>query len=229
MALSSTVEWDEEVVAGHDGTILSALRLIVEKKGPLTYNAFQSVFFSLKRQNYEDDPWKEEESQAEVQKRIHYLHGELNEEIHGEDWKTQSLKNPASRIRSSVSGTSAPVAHEPASKALPKAKPLIRDIYAEELALEDGEVGEAPVMKEVYVGTPRRPEQDQQSSTHGSPDAAMNDPEAYQMWLDCAETHTEATQEAQDRVTNMTERMAALDVMNQETLQFMVGGYRADS
>ena len=88
MASSSRVVFEMEDIAGHHGTLRSAMYLFVFNKGPMNYNEFQSGYFTVKRECSEvlDDEKPESETQADLQKRMKHLYRELHHENYGEDF-----------------------------------------------------------------------------------------------------------------------------------------------
>ena len=80
MATSERVEIDPDHLEGGDGSVAVALQLWSSRNGPVKYNKWQSLYFTLIRRGYEDRTapfWPETavgETQQEKQKRIREMY-----------------------------------------------------------------------------------------------------------------------------------------------------------
>ena len=91
MALSEKVVVKPEDIAGHDGTVPGALRMFSARRGPVTYNPWQSAYYALLREYkmVDVDP-SEQEVQVyglatAKQRRVSALYHEIQAELHGPD------------------------------------------------------------------------------------------------------------------------------------------------
>ena len=98
MALSEKVVVRPEDISGNDGTVPSALRMFSARRGPVTYNPWQSAYYSLLRDfKMVDEDLSEQEVQvygpaAARQRRISKLFNEIQAELHGPDHLAEAVK-----------------------------------------------------------------------------------------------------------------------------------------
>ena len=85
MASSGKVAVNPEHLEGNDGTVYHGLQLWSCWNGPVQYNAWQSVYFSLIRDFKLKDEAPMGETQAEKQARIRAMYNEIQGENYGSD------------------------------------------------------------------------------------------------------------------------------------------------
>ena len=82
---------DPEDIRGHDGTVRSAMTLWSSRNGPVLYNKWQSLYFLLSRAPYNledpDAPMSADGTRKDVQKSISLSYVEVQENLHGPDWR----------------------------------------------------------------------------------------------------------------------------------------------
>ena len=76
-----------EDVSGSDGTLRTTLRKWAGRQGPVTYNKWQSVFWTLRRDYGLDEHDLEGATQSQVQSRMKSLYQDIMVECHGEDFR----------------------------------------------------------------------------------------------------------------------------------------------
>jgi len=109
MALSSTVRIEFEDIQGNDGTVAHALGIWTVRKGPVTYNQWQSAYFAMLKEPFSltDHTAIEGESQSERQDRMKEMFEHIETEIHGPDHlliAIQGLSRPTSPHLSQAGG-----------------------------------------------------------------------------------------------------------------------------
>ena len=92
MALSGRVIINPEDLRDGDGTLRRALELWSCRNGPVQYNKWQSVYFALIRDyGYADEETSMGEDPVLLQTRIRRMYREIQESIHGPDYRAEAL------------------------------------------------------------------------------------------------------------------------------------------
>ena len=205
MALSEPVVINPDHVAEGDGTIQNAMQLWSCRNGPVNYNKWQSVYFALRRQGLRDPERPDDESQAQLQKRLRTMYDQIQEEFHGTDFKAQLLL--AARGEDPQQQTTALQL-----VAAPKLRP--RGDTAEAMADDQASVREA---YDIY--TPFGYEDNQPDPA--SPDRLYYQRATQDLVRDLDPTHTEATDECEERMNQLIEKLAQVEA-NPEGRRFVL-------
>ena len=92
MALTGRAHINPEDLRDGNGTLRRALELWICRHGPIQYNQWQSLYFSLIREhNYKDEDAFPLESASARQQRIRAMFSEIQEAIHGPDHLAAAL------------------------------------------------------------------------------------------------------------------------------------------
>ena len=118
MAMSEKVVVKPEDIAGHDGTVPSALRMFSARRGPVTYNPWQSAYYALLREYkmVDEDPSDQEVQvyglATAKQRRVNALYNEIQAELHGPDHLAEACKRMAKGASEALAApAAAPAAH----------------------------------------------------------------------------------------------------------------------
>ena len=91
MASKERVTVDQDDIAGHDGSVGSAMRLWLGINGSVHYNQWQSLYFGLIREfQLEDKDTPDGETKGQLQIRLRRFHRDCHLEIIGESWEKGS-------------------------------------------------------------------------------------------------------------------------------------------
>ena len=97
MTSSEKMTVNPEHLRGNDGTVRNALELWSSRNGPIGYNPWVSLYWSLLRDhgltdqggNYE--AVRKEMDRQDRARRIQQYYTEIHEEVHGPDFKAQAI------------------------------------------------------------------------------------------------------------------------------------------
>ena len=225
MASSMPVVTDSSI-EGHDGTLYSALEIWLGNHGPVTYNPFQSVFYSLRRRDDLLD-MVGEESQAERQARMSQWYRDIQTALFGPDFVRLASEKERAEGRGGL-----------AALALARPKEASTGVATREEDQNGGEVmqyggasgggGHAAtalsatdqlVVHEVF--TPRHGTDAERQRQ--SPDMEfLENAVVHSVWQDERETHTEGTNEAEERLRRMATRIAESGVVGPGELALLM-------
>ena len=200
MASSGRVTVTAEDIAGSGDTMQGALSMWIVKYGPIDYNKFQSVYFSLKREHHFVDPDVEEgDTQQTRQQRMMALYRQLHAEVWGPDWAA-ALGRPPAR----TDGEDGTVAN-PGRLGGPSAPPP--------------QVPDNAVVQHHSIGSPRR---DPPSPATGSPDVVMLRQDIAEVLDEYETSHSELSEEFQERMVRLGDGLRDLPNATTEHIYFAV-------
>ena len=196
------VELDDAMLRDNDGTVGMSMRLWSSRFGPTVYNQWQSAYFQLLRKGFRDENVIPDETQAQLQVRLRAMHKRINEEFHGPDFLALAIVRESPRAQ----------AIDPdrgLGDQIVAAVPIAAPAPAPQ-GVDRGSGGSA-ALSVVYSQAPHTPERDSleiASDSAGSPDTFLLNPEYADVWNQYADTHTEATSEAEERMQSMADHLA---------------------
>ncbi len=242
MAVNVGAVINPDHLEGGDGTVRVALLLWSSRNGPIKYNDWQSLFFRLIREGYVDADCAEGESLAQRQARIRELYEDIQTELHGPDHKIWA-------VRTAVRARTAAIMQDRRERL--SAEPVGQHSYStlQRVRLEDaqrmraeGTTGTGPGVTSVaghapsgvritsgpdsetsenhYIGTPRGP-RDRVPSV-SSPDHLFYGEAAQKVWEEEEATHTECTDEQDERLAKMVRKLNVLDGSTPEGIEFLL-------
>ena len=186
MASSGSVVINPDHLECGDGTVTMAMQLWSCRNEPVQYNAWQSVYFQLCKQGLTDDGAVPNETAADRQKRIRRMYEMLQTEAHGPDFKAEAAK---------LARAGEGVQLRPPSAA--------GDVSSLAEMYESLDASPGPLVVH-RMDTPRRPT----TPSEFSPDKLLNNASAQDVWDDEQATHTEMTDEQDQRLAKLADGLA---------------------
>ncbi len=233
MVGSGSLVIDPAHLEGGDGSIELAMRLWSSHNPPITYNDFQSLYFQLKRNGYEDGGAPEAETAAERQVRMKAMYQEIQSEVHGPDHLVLAAAVAAGKAKSLAAEKNERLAMQlkaSAERTAPRPpapggfeQRTSRVAAGDLLGLEDADPAdlENPFGAERYpIDTPRR--QSPESEPGDSPDRLYRFRDAQRILDDEAATHTEASQEEIDRHNKLAYLLSTLEGSDERQIRFVL-------
>ena len=93
MAQSGKITIKPEHIDDHDGTLRSAMEMWNVRTGPVSYNQWQSAWFTMLRgHGVTDEDARAEEPRAETQERMKTMYEEVQTVNFGSDHRAEALK-----------------------------------------------------------------------------------------------------------------------------------------
>ena len=223
---ANQVAVNPEHLEGGDGTIRMAMTLWSSRNGPCIYNQWQSLYFQLrKRPEMSDHEVRGIETQQELQVRLRKMFREISEELHGPDYLAQAILN-RSGVKTRL--------ELPRQVTVPQGEETDDQqigVTASEPHLHRGSGCDTPDdlkegrLEKYSIATPRRspdPTEETSPLREGAIEKLLHVPEAVQIIEEGDATHTEATDEMDERCTILAQKLAALETADHSNLQFVV-------
>ena len=248
MAVSGQVVVNPDHLVGGDGSVKMALQLWSSRNGPVKYNTWQSVYFWLCRQDeFEDIPEVPDESATAKQARIRAMYLAIQEEVHGPDHQAQALirghvyKHQQSSALVAVGQSS----DRDAGGALPNQGARLAVMPGRD---EAGNLVTSAVMQvavgqglgrdatealpdeyedvsdkwfQYDIGTPRGQVTSYRPSMN-SPDFLLHQSEAQAVWDNEQQTHTEFTDEQDERMERLALQLGEMEGSNEPGVEFVL-------
>jgi len=212
MAMGGKIELNPEHLLGGDGTVEMALRLWTSRNEPVNYNQWQSLYFQLVKQGCSDERKVTGESYAVTQKRIAEMYEVIQSEIHGPDFKSKATMAGVWRQEGSEEPKSRPdspcVAGPVQSQLDLQAPDAVRDIVVR--ANEEAREFRTPEPTNFGDLDPDTPERFYMQN------------EAQRVYEDDEATHTECTEEQNDRLQEMAGRLSFIEGSDPAGIEFIL-------
>ena len=182
------VEIDLEDVSGGDGTLRDVLRLCSARKGPFTYNQWQSAFWKLLREfDFTDEGASEGETPQQRQQRMSQWFVQDQTELHGPSYLATAIAKHRGTI----------VPYDGSEARSPQG-----------MLQASGRSATGRLISSSAVSEASREESLTQSER---PDLLFRGVEAQQVWRDEMMTHTELSDEEGDRIQRLQMRLELLE------------------
>ena len=208
---SGAIVINPEHLEGGDGTMAMALQLWSCRNGPVIYNQWQSLYFALRRSGITDEAHPLGESQGDKQKRLRTSYKELHENLHGPDYLAEALLRARQTAPASQPAAALVLAEPP-----PTRQSLGRDAAESLLGPEDAD---GSVAEEFAIGTPRG---GASTPAMESPDRLLYQQPVRDLMAELDPTHTEATDEMDERMRMLASRLSTMEDVDQANLEFVI-------
>ena len=209
MASSQTVVVDPAHLDGGDGTVEMALQLFSSRNEPMTYNQWQSLYFQLRNIGYPILEGVEPSDSNALQSRMKELYQEVQEEIHGPDFRALAVMKKA---KATPKPTFADEGHRvPSSQAVAdsvgqgEGRGASGSLPDRSSALAGIAQGQA--VEQHDIATPRG-QGISSGAGAGSPDMLLHDERVQQILLENEAVRTEATEENDQRMAALAQQLS---------------------
>ena len=192
----------ERDIEGNDGTVASGLREWSARTGPVMYNAWQSAYFQLKRPPFSllepeavEGEMTTQAGRKAVQARCAALYHSIQRELHGGSWLVTAMRRgitiPPEADEMSIPDDE----HEESVTTLAVREPEGDGSQGRQEAGRSAAGLPHAQTEHHQLFTPPRSE-----ATTESPDRILEEPGIEEVWHDHEATHTELSEEMEERL-----------------------------
>ena len=191
MAARGRVEINPEHLEGGDGTLIAGLQMWSARNRPLKFTAWQSLYWSLRREHFAKDASMEGWSPSQHAAQIRSTYEGIQLECHGPDFRAQALIADPVPFLAPVEHVPAALVEEPAEDASVSSRQGQGRVAARDLPTIS-----QPPAEEYQIATPRGV---RRLPTAFSPDYLMHQTGTREILDRDPADHTEMTDEQEER------------------------------